>query len=249
MLSATTTATHRQPSSAACPSSVEAAEPGRHSWVALWLAGMTTALLMSASAAAQSLTMAGSMGSRAVLVVDGHATVVSDGMTLAGLRVRRVLPDRIELETPTGPRVVALGAGQVSVGSAGARPAARPLVLNAAPDRLYRAEAQLNDTAVHAVIDTGASLVSLSLLQAHQLGLDLTRAPRTKVQTANGELAGWRVTLERVRLGRLEAQRVEAVVIDTDLPYVLLGNSFLARFKVQWQDGQLQLAQADKVAP
>ncbi|MFM2056761.1 MAG: hypothetical protein RLY71_1146 [Pseudomonadota bacterium] len=215
----------------------------RPAWPVVWLGGLTTALLMSAAAAAQTLAMAGSMGSRAVLVIDGHAAVVSEGSTLAGVKVRRVEPTRIEVETASGPRVVALGGSQVSVGSAGALPPAPQLVLSAAPDRLYRAEALLNGAAVNAVVDTGASLVSLSLLQSHRLGLDLSQAPRTKVQTANGELAGWRVTLERVQLGRLEARRVEAVVIDTDLPYVLLGNSFLGRFRLQWQDGQLQLGQ------
>lgn len=210
-------------------------------WPVVWLAGLTTALLLSAAAAAQTLAMAGSMGRRAVLVIDGHAAVVSEGSLLAGVRVRRVEPTRIEVETARGPRVVALGGSQVSVGSAGALPPAPTLVLNAAPDRLYRAEALLNGAAMHAVVDTGASLVSLSLLQSHRLGLDLSQAPRTRVQTANGELAGWRVMLERVQLGRLEARRVEAVVIDTDLPYVLLGNSFLGRFRLQWQEGRLQL--------
>jgi aspartyl protease family protein len=37
---------------------------------------------------------------------------------------------------------------------------------------------------------------------------------------------------------------VDAVVLDTDLPYVLLGNSFLSRFQLQWQGSQLQLGRA-----
>ncbi|MEX8518479.1 MAG: TIGR02281 family clan AA aspartic protease [Leptothrix sp. (in: b-proteobacteria)] len=213
-------------------------------WRTAWLAGLTLALLSSVSAGAQTLAMAGSMGERAVLVIDGHAAVVAQGSSVGSVRVRRIEPSSIEVETATGRRTVILGGSPVSVGSAGDVPPQRQLVLNAAPDKLFRSEALLNGVLVNVVVDTGASLVSMSLLQAQRLGLELAQAPRTTVQTANGQVNGWRITLERVQLGRLESRRVDAVVLDTDLPYVLLGNSFLGRFQLQWQGGQLQLGRA-----
>lgn len=225
--------------------------PRHHAWrsSAAGLAFMLVIvmLLLPLVAMAQTVAMAGAMGSRAVLVVDGRASVVSEGSVVDGLRVRRVDATQIEIEAAGGQRrVVTLGGTQVSVGPAPAAPATTVphLVLNAASDHLYRVQAQLNGHAVSAVVDTGASLVSMSLRQAERLGVDLTQAPRTTVQTANGQVSGWRITLDRVQLGSLEAGRVEAVVFDTDLPYVLLGGSFLRRFHMQWRDGQLLLARS-----
>ena len=47
--------------------------------------------------------------------------------------------------------------------------------------------------------------------------------------------------LAQVRLGPLQARDVEAVVIDSDMPYVLYGNSFLQGFRLQWEQGRLSL--------
>lgn len=206
------------------------------------------ALGFGQGAVAQTLAMAGSMGSRAVLVIDGRTAVVEAGSSVGGLRVRSVEPNRIELDTPEGRRSVALGQQPIAVGQGGggsgadAEASAVPLVLTAASDRVFRVEAQLNGLPVSAVVDTGASLVTLSLAQARRLGLDLNQAPRLTVHTANGSVSGWKVVLNRVRLERFEVRRVDAVVVDTELPAVLLGHSFLSSFRLQTQGTQMQLA-------
>jgi aspartyl protease family protein len=57
-------------------------------------------------------------------------------------------------------------------------------------------------------------------------------------QTANGAVAVYRVSLDRVRLGEIELNAVEALVIEQGLDIALLGMSFLNRVEMQ-RDGQI----------
>jgi aspartyl protease family protein len=54
-----------------------------------------------------------------------------------------------------------------------------------------------------------------------------------RVATANGATQGWRITLDSVRVGDVQVSGVDAVVTPQPMTYVLLGNSFLTRFRMQ----------------
>ena len=95
---------------------------------------------------------------------------------------------------------------------------------------------------MQAVVDTGASVVVLSVQAARRMGVDWQAGTATQVQTASGRSAGRRVRLAQVSLGPLQARDVEAVVIDSDLPHVLVGNSFLQGFRLQWEQGRLSMS-------
>ena len=56
--------------------------------------------------------------------------------------------------------------------------------------------------------------------------------------TANGPVPIYAVNLTSVRLGGVEVANVEAVVLPSEMPVVLLGNSFLGRFSMR-QDGDV----------
>jgi aspartyl protease family protein len=92
-------------------------------------------------------------------------------------------------------------------------------------------------------VDTGASVVVLSTQAARRLGVEgpSGASAQVQVQTASGRSAGRRVRLAQVSLGPLQARDVEAVVIDSDMPFVLYGNSFLQGFRLQWEQGRLSL--------
>ena len=118
---------------------------------------------------------------------------------------------------------------------------ARKLVLQAGGDQLFHADGEINGQAVQGVVDTGASVVVLSTQAARRLGVDWQAGTTAQVQTASGRSAGRRVRLAQVSLGPLQARDVEAVVIDSDMPIVLYGNSFLRGFRLQWEQGRLSL--------
>jgi len=215
----------------------------RPSAPALALGLALLAALWPAAAPAQSVAWAGSMGERVLLVIDGRAQVASAGSVIDGVRVHRVAAHEVEVEVGGVRQRLLPGATPVAMGTPSARaPAA--LVLRAGADQLYHVDGQLNGRAVTGVIDTGASQVSLSVARAAALGLDWSRGRAATIQTANGPVRGWALRLERLSVGGLEARDVDAVVIDADLPHLLIGNSFLRRFRVQSEDSRLTIARA-----
>jgi aspartyl protease family protein len=99
----------------------------------------------------------------------------------------------------------------------------------------------INGRAVQFMVDTGATLVALSQGEAERIGLDYRSAPRALTQTANGAVPVHRVSLSAVRVGEVEVANVDAIVMPAQMPYVLLGNSFLSRFQMRRDNDVLRL--------
>ena len=217
-----------------------------------WLPGLAPVLLLALScsapgrvlaANAATVALAGTMGDKVVLVIDGRTRVMTVGETVDGLRVQRGTgAQSVVVDSVGGRQELVVGAAPVAVGqAAGGRGAPRKLVLQAGSDQLFHAEGEINGQGVKGVVDTGASVVVLSTQAARRLGVDWQAGTAAQVQTASGRSTGRRVRLAQVSLGPLQARDVEAVVIDSDMPFVLYGNSFLRGFRLHWEQGQLSL--------
>jgi aspartyl protease family protein len=76
-------------------------------------------------------------------------------------------------------------------------------------------------------------MISLSAADARRLGIDYLKAPRGVVQTAAGPTSAYKVTLDSVRVGDIAMNGVDALVIETGLPFALLGMSFLNRTEMK----------------
>lgn len=194
---------------------------------------------------APSVVLAGTMGDKVVLVVDGRTRVMSVGETVEGLRVQRGGSGRSVVVESGGVRQsLVVGGAPVTVGAApGSASVGRRLVLQAGSDQLFHSAGEINGQPVQGVVDTGASVVVLSVQVARRLGVDWQSGRPVQVQTAASRSAGRQIRLAQVSLGSLQARDIEAVVIDSDMPYVLYGNSFLQGFRLQWEQGRLSLAQ------
>jgi aspartyl protease family protein len=103
-------------------------------------------------------------------------------------------------------------------------------------------DALVNGVPVHFLVDTGATLVSLTLNDARAAGIDpSTLAFTVRTSTANGPSAGARVTLQDVQIGQMPVYDVSALV-HRNLGISLLGQSFLTRLRsYNMQNGQLTL--------
>jgi aspartyl protease family protein len=100
----------------------------------------------------------------------------------------------------------------------------------------------VNGRSVRFIVDTGASLTTLSRADAQRIGLHYRDGTPAKVMTVNGLVNGWRVSLGSVRLGDTTVRDVDAIVVDNDtLSVGLLGMSFLGHFDMQRRDATLVL--------
>jgi aspartyl protease family protein len=70
--------------------------------------------------------------------------------------------------------------------------------------------------------------------------MDYLKGARGMVQTANGPAPAYRVQLDVVRLGDVQLNGVEAIVIEQGLNVALLGMSFLNRLEMR-REGELMM--------
>jgi len=90
-------------------------------------------------------------------------------------------------------------------------------------------DAAVNAAPVHFIVDTGATMVTLTMEDAAAAGFGRGDLNFTLgMSTANGRVAAAPVTLREVRIGQLELDDVPAAVVP-NLPVSLLGMSFLSR--------------------
>jgi aspartyl protease family protein len=96
----------------------------------------------------------------------------------------------------------------------------------------------VNGTSLRFIVDTGATSVVLSSADALRAGINYLAGPRAVSQTANGLIPVYTVRLDTLKIGDIEANNVEAIVVEGDrLPVALLGMSFLNRMEMR-RDGQ-----------
>ena len=79
-------------------------------------------------------------------------------------------------------------------------------------------------------------MISLGAGDASRIGIDASKGQRGIANTANGQTAVLRVKLDTVRVGEIVMNNVDALVHQQDMPYALLGMSFLNRMEMQ-RDG------------
>jgi aspartyl protease family protein len=110
----------------------------------------------------------------------------------------------------------------------------------------FNAEFRLNGRAVRGMVDTGATLVAINASTARRIGIKLAPTDfRYVVKTANGETRAAGAVIDKLQIGRILVENVEAVVLDDEaLDQTLIGASFLNRLgKYQVEDGALLLVQ------
>ncbi len=198
------------------------------------------------SAHAQSVVLAGMLGSKALLVVNGGTPKsVAAGETHQGVKVVSTSGDQAILELSGKRHTLRVGDAPVSVGAGGAAGAragqGNKIVLLAGSGGHFMTQGQINGKAVQFLVDTGATSVSMTVADAERMGVDYKSGQRVQLSTANGVVLGWRTMLSSVRVGDVEVFNVDGVVAARDMPYLLLGNSFLTRFQMIRENDQMTL--------
>ena len=107
----------------------------------------------------------------------------------------------------------------------------------------FATSGSINGTRVELLVDTGATAVALSSVDADRLGIRFRDSGRpAAVTTAAGVVRGYAVTLDQVKVGDIQLPNVGAVVLEGQSPrQVLLGMTFLNRVKMEDRGGVLVL--------
>lgn len=199
-------------------------------------------LAVGQSALAQTVTLSGMLGSKALLIVDGNAPKgVAIGESYRGVKIVSTQGDQATLEIAGKRHTLRVGEAPASVGGGGADAGGTKIVLSASSGGHFVTQGQINGRAVQLVVDTGATMVSLSVAEAERVGLKYQTGQAVQMSTANGVIPGWRLKLASLRVGDVTVYDVDAIVSSGAMPYVLLGNSFLARFQMTRTNDQMVL--------
>jgi aspartyl protease family protein len=208
-------------------------------------AALAAALLLAAVAtahAASSVMLTGTIGSRAILIVNGAPPkTVAIGESFQGVKLVSLQAEQavVELE---GKRVNLRMDTPVSIGGGGGSGGGgNRIVLPADSRGHYMTQGTINGRTVTFMLDTGATSIALSAADAQRIGLDYSKAQRVQMSTANGVTVGYRLRLQSVRVGDVEVYDIDAIVSPEPMPFVLLGNSFINRFSMRRDADQMVL--------
>jgi aspartyl protease family protein len=180
-------------------------------------------MLFCAATQAQTVSLSGSMGNKALLVIDGTPRTLSAGGAHGGVKLVSVNANDAVVEI-NGKRVaLSQGGTPVNLGGAASEGSGSQIVL------------------VRFMVDTGATFISIGQQEADRIGLNYRNGTRGYSQTANGPVPVYRTTLDSVRVGDVQVFNVDAVVMPAPMDMVLLGNSFLSRFQMRRDNDVLRL--------
>jgi aspartyl protease family protein len=204
---------------------------------------LVLAVFFFGGANAQSVALAGMLGSKALLIVDGGTPKsVGAGETHQGVRVVSTSGDQAVIEQDGKRRTVRVGDAPVSLGGArGVAGRGTRIVLNESSGGHFMTPGQINGRSVQFMVDTGATSIAMSVQDAERAGIAYKNGQKIRLSTANGQSEGYLIKLDTVRVADVEVFGVDAVVTPQPMPYLLLGNSFLSRFQMRRENAMLTL--------
>lgn len=189
-------------------------------------------------AAAPEIEVKGLFSGNAVVLIDGQQRL---------LKVGKASPEGVTLVEANSKYAIVEVAGQRrkltlsrKVGGTYQAPEVDELRLTSGLNGHYWVDGRINSGRTRFLVDTGASSIAMSSVEARRLGIDYSRGRLSKVGTAAGEVTAHEVTLNTVSVGPITLRNVAAVVVEGDSPSeVLLGNSFLHRVNIRIEEGKM----------
>lgn len=178
------------------------------------------------------VSVIGGYPGKAVVVIDGGAPrTLSVGQTVAGVKLLSADRESATFEIDGQKKTLKVGPHQGGPASASSEQSA---TLSADAQGHFVVDGQINGGSVRFLVDTGATTVSLSASDAKRLGIDYRKGQPGLMGTANGAAMAYRVRLDAVRVGDIVVNNVDAAVLEgSQMPFVLLGMSFLNRMEMK----------------
>jgi aspartyl protease family protein len=189
-----------------------------------------------------------------IALTEGKATLVIDGAKPRTLAAGQISPEGVRLISASSEAAVveidgkrttmALGSyyrptaessGRAAIGSS--------VVIPADGQGHYLVTGTINGAAsVRFLVDTGATMVSISAEDARRAGVNYLSGQRGLTQTASGVAQVYRVKLDTLKVGDITLYNVDAAVhVGGQLTIGLLGMSFLNRMEMRRDGAALTL--------
>ncbi|NSL56760.1 TIGR02281 family clan AA aspartic protease [Uliginosibacterium sp. IMCC34675] len=198
--------------------------------------------ILAGHAVAAEVALVGVLGSKALLVIDGGAPrTLAVGQLVGDVKLLSVSSDTAEIEIRGQRSRLRMGDSPVSVGERNS--AAKQVTLVSDVRGHFSTSGSINGANVTFLVDTGASSVAMGASTAMAAGIDFRKGEPGMAGTANGVVPMWRVRIRNVRIGDILLNDVEGAVMQVDMPYVLLGMSFLNRMEMRRDGSTMVLTQ------
>lgn len=127
-----------------------------------------------------------------------------------------------------------LGMGQAARVAGGSSSQASSVTLYADTAGHYLTEGQVNGVNLKFLLDTGSTAVGMNSDDARRAGIDYKKGERIETQTANGAVVAYHVVINTLKLGDMQMNQVDGIVIEGNSPsLVLLGMSALNRMDMK----------------
>ena len=182
---------------------------------------------------------------KATLVIDNAKprTLASGQVSPEGVRLISATPESAVLEIDGKRQTMALGTSYRVAPSSSDAAIGNRVVLSPDSHGHFMVTAMINGSAaVRFLVDTGASLVSISAEDARRAGINYLTGQRGLSQTASGITHVYRVKLDTLKVGDITVYNVDAAVHTSGhLPVGLLGMSFLNRMEMKRDGAALTL--------
>jgi aspartyl protease family protein len=197
--------------------------------------------LGSMPAWATDVNVIGLFSSKAVVVINrGQPKTLSVGDTTPeGVKLIAVDRNGATLEIDGKRQTLEMGQHFATAPSAGGG-----TTVKLAPDSRghFVTEGQVNGQPIRFLVDTGASLISMSTAEAQRIGIDYRKGERGYSIVADGRrVPVYRVKLDSVTVGDITVFGVDASIGEGSMGVALLGMSFLNRMEMQRDSQSLTL--------
>lgn len=205
-----------------------------------WLVFGICLILMVPRVHAVDVGLAGLFPGKALLTIGGGPPrIVAVGVTTPeGVKVVSTDGETATLEVGGTKRVLRVGQ---NVAAQPSTSGSQKVVLTADSAGHFLTSGNINGTTVRFLVDTGASMVSLGASDARRIGIDASKGEQAITSTANGQAVVTRVKLDSLRVGEITMNNVDALVHQQDMPFALLGMSFLNRMEMQREGDTMTL--------
>jgi len=189
--------------------------------------------LFPAAGRAADVTVIGLFPNKAVVVIDGGAprVLTAGQQPVGGISLLSTDRETATLLIDGQKKTLKIGQHQGGPTPPGS---AQSATLTADAQGHFVVEGQINGGRVRFLVDTGATTVALSSVDASRLGIDYRKGQPGLMGTANGSAVAYKVKLDTVRVGDIVANNVDAAVLEgSQIPFALLGMSFLSRMEMK----------------